>query len=267
METDLIDAAASVLLGTHDGMGPSLIPGEDIERERVLTVCDELHEFIDPVIIERDNRQKRAEQFMHHNGFIRMDRIDNGRLVLKGLPPALTAVHNPVAIGFSLFGALVKRTLGNKMRVLGMGEGITPDLTGKLSFQKLKKGFGDFTGNGHLVDVDADLPCIEELEKSDLTCRIPQIGIPAHDTPVAGLPTELKGDRRQISGSFLENMTGNGRRPGIKNLVKPLLKAEVGNVMAAVYNGNIFRRKGLSDDAAENSGGIAGFGTGLDDQR
>ena len=35
--------------------------------------------------------------------------------------------------------------------------------------------------------------------------------------------------------------------------------------MAAVYNGNIFRRKGLSDDAAENSGGIAGFGTGLDD--
>ena len=59
-------------------------------------------------------------------------------------------------------------------------------------------------------------------------------------------------------------MHADFRGAGIEDLVKALLKTEIGNLMSAINHSDIFRRESGSDQIFERTRAMDGFGAGFD---
>ena len=79
VQADFVDASAAVLLSLHGLFRPFDILGEQIQRETVFSFRDRIHQLVDLFILERYDRDQRAEQFMLDDVFIDADRIDDRR--------------------------------------------------------------------------------------------------------------------------------------------------------------------------------------------
>ena len=151
------------------------------------------------------------------------------------------------------------------MRIFGIVHRIRTDLPDERLLQRLEKLRRDLLSDRDLIDIDADLSAVAELEKCDFACSITDVGILADDAPVSGFAAEFQCDRRQILCRLLHHMHSDARRAGVEDFVKPLRKTEIGDIMPAVNQRDIFLRIQLREHLLHDCRTARRFGACLDD--
>ena len=153
------------------------------------------------------------------------------------------------------------------MRIFLVLQRICSDLFFKGVFQLREERFCNFFSDCNLIDVDADLTAVAQLQECNFTCGILQVRVGTDDAPVPGFSAKLKCNRRQMGCRFRQHMGSYFWRAGVEDFVKSRVKQEVGDLMPSFSNAYIFRRKDCAEHFFEH--GCAGrcFGTGLNHSR
>ena len=259
MDADLVDASAAELLRRHHALRPFPVFREDVHRQRVFPLRDDAEELFGLVVPERDDRKQRAEQFVPDDLLVDLHRIEDRRRKAVRLPVSRPAENDAVPVLLRQPFAFFIDGGRDQFRIVGVGLRLLADLPHEFSLQFFEESLRRLFRDGDLVDVDADLPRVAELEKGDLPRRVPKIGVLPDDAPVAGLSAELQRDRDEIVRRFFEHMLRHGRRSGIEDLVEALFQAQVRGVVSAVYHGDELLGKNVGDQFFEGLRARGGF--------
>ena len=103
-----------------------------------------------------------------------------------------------------------------------------------------------------MIDIDTDLSGIAKFEEGYFTGCIFKVGILANNAPIACFTTQFECHGGKISGCSLHNMTPHSRGSCVENLVETLSETHVGNIVPAVYQGDVFRGKMFVDEFLEH---------------
>ena len=182
MDADLVDAAASILLRPHDSICPTEIPGKEIQGKAVLPGSNQRKKLVDLGVRIGDNGQNGIEKFVAYDVLLGADGVEKRRLKAEILLAAPAAKDNTAAIPLDRVGTFAPGAGVDQTGILFVLQGGGPDLRGKGCFQLKQEILCDFLRHSHLVNVDADLPAVEQLEKGNLPCRVLQIRILADNT-------------------------------------------------------------------------------------
>ena len=134
-------------------------------------------------------------------------------------------------------GALVVGATGDELGILGILLGALPDLGDERLLELREERLRHLFGDRDLVDVDADLAGVGELEEGDFAGGVLEVRVLADHAPVASFTAEFQGDRREVLGRFGQDVLAHGRRAGVEDLVETLRQAQVGHVVSAVDEG------------------------------
>ena len=150
--------------------------------------------------------------------------------------------------------------------IFRIAERILPDLSLKSCLQFPEKIIRNLLRNRNLVDIDTYLPAVQHLEEGDFPCGVLQVRIFPDHAPVSCLSAQFQGNRGQVFCRHLHHMGSDLRRSCIEDLVKPLLQAQVRNVMTAIHHSDIVFRESFGNQPFQYFGAGYGLGTDLDNR-
>ena len=203
MYADFVDTSSAILEGLHSAIGPASVAGEEVEGKRVLPPGNEAEEGVYLRVLERYNGQKGREQLALYDGIIRGDGVKYGWGIAEIFPVPVSAENDDVPVLVCPLGTTVVCFLGDESGVVGVLQWGRPDLAEKLLLEEVNEFIGNLFGYCHLIDIDADLSCVEELEEGNLAGGIAKVGILADDAPVPGLTSEFKCYGGEMGCGFL----------------------------------------------------------------
>lgn len=134
MNTNLIDASASVLLCTHYIVRPPEIFCKKIKRQWMLAFRHRIKNFIYLGIFEWNHRQNRTEQFMLYELVVFINRVNNRRRELLCFLNTRSAEINPASIFFRYLVAFRINRAGYQFRIFFIFFRLFTDLSDKFRF-------------------------------------------------------------------------------------------------------------------------------------
>ena len=167
MQADFVDASAAVLLGGHHAFCPLLVCGKQIQCQPMLAGSDHIHYTVHLGILKGHDRQQRIEELMLHDRFIDGDRIKDRRIILHAVTVALSAKDDAITVLFRLSRAFIVCRGIYQARILWILTGMLTDLFDNGCLEFTDKILRDLFRDRDLVDVDADLAAVADLEKCD----------------------------------------------------------------------------------------------------
>ena len=264
VDADLVDTSAAKLLRLHGTIRPSHVLREQIHGQWMLAVSDGLHQRIHFGILEGHHRQQRTEKLVPHDMLVLIDGEDEGGGVATRFAVALAAEDDAVAVFIRQRRAFVVCRRCDEFRVFRIGDRMLADLRRKCLLEFLQERLRDLLGHGYLVDVDADLSGVAELEEGDLAGCVFEVGILAHHAPIAGLAAQLQRHGGEVLGGFGHHVLAHGGRAGVEDLVEALREAHVRHVVAAVDEGDVLGRENFREEALEHFGAGRRLAAGFD---
>ena len=149
----------------------------------MLPLRDGFEQLIDLRVFKRNHRQQRTEELVLYDLFVCAHRSDHGRFEAQSLNIAFSAIDNAVLIGGCDLSTFFERGFRNQMRIFFIVKRV-PDLFPECVLEFADKLVCDLFCDRDLIDIDADLAAVAELEESDFARGVFQVGVLSDDAPV-----------------------------------------------------------------------------------
>ena len=213
LEADLVDTPTAILLCRQNMFCPRNIPCKKIKSQRVLAIGNRVHNSIDLRIREWNDWQKRRKMLMLHNAFINRNRKEDRRFKTPGYRITVATENDTIGVFCCFRTAFLIGSCGNQMRIFLVLQRICSDLFFKGVFQLGEERFCYFFSDCNLIDVDADLTAVAQLQECNFTRGILQVRVGADDAPVPGFSAKLQRNLEIIDA--VDDLLGYYREKGL----------------------------------------------------
>ena len=258
MDHHVVDAAAAEGQAVQGLSNALLVPGEQIQRQRLGLRGKTGVERV--IALKGENGQNRSKNFLPHHGIAGGDAIQHGRGDLQRLPAVLAADDSFFAVQQAQ--QTLEVLLVHNSTVVWVFQRLRAVLGGDLPLQLRYQGILYLSLAQHIVRGHAGLTAVEIFPKDDPTGRQGQVGSGVYDAGT--LAPQLQHSRRQGLGGMPQYLPSYRLTAGEKHQVKPLFQQRAVLLTPTGDHRHVGRIKGLPDQLFDYGAGGGGVGAGLD---